>query len=90
MTMGNGPNDAGHVVWALGECLSFFFHSFLLILMHVFLHIQLLIYILRDMVTGRSLRRWEMAQTRTDMSFGPLVRVSNHFKTFYPDFDRFF
>ena len=25
MTMGNGPNDAGHVVWALGECISFFF-----------------------------------------------------------------
>ena len=34
-TMGNGPNDAGHVVWALGECI-FFFHSFLLILMHVY------------------------------------------------------
>ena len=24
MTLGNGPNDARHVVWALGECISFF------------------------------------------------------------------
>ena len=56
-----------------------FFHLFLLILMHVFLHIQLLIYILHNMVTGRGLRQWEMAQTTTDMLFGPLVCISNHF-----------
>ena len=33
-TTGNGPNDAGHVVWALGECFPFF-PSYLLILMHI-------------------------------------------------------
>ena len=27
-TMGNRPNNAGHVVWALGECISFFFIRF--------------------------------------------------------------
>ena len=47
MTMGNGPNDAGHVIWALGECISFF--SFIFIDTNAYLlHIQLLIYILRD------------------------------------------
>ena len=35
------------------------------------LHIQLLIYMLRGMETGGRLRRWEMAQTMPDTSFGP-------------------
>ena len=47
-TIGNGPNDAGHVVWALGECFPFF--SFVFIDTNAYLLlIQLLFYILRDM-----------------------------------------
>ena len=73
-TMGNSPNDAGHVIWALGECISFF--PFIFIDSNAcFLHIQLLIYILRDILTGGRLWRWEIAQMTTDMLFGPLVHV---------------
>ena len=59
-----------YVVWALGECI-YFFHSFLLILMCVLLHIQLIINMLHDIETGGRLWRWEMAQMIPDTSFGP-------------------
>ena len=50
-TMGNGPNDTRHVVWALvGVFLLFSLHISMLI--YVLLHIQILINILCDMETG--------------------------------------
>ena len=81
-TMGNGPNDAGHVVWALGECI-FFFPFVFIDTDACLLHVQLLIYTLRDMEKHGRLRRWEMAQTTPDTSFGPLVSVSFFFTRFY-------
>ena len=52
-----------------GEC---FFFSFIFTDTNAcLLHIQLLIYMLRGMETGGRLRRWEMAQTMPDTSFGP-------------------
>ena len=53
-----------------GVC--FFFFSFIFTDTNAcLLHIQLLIYMLRGMETGGRLRRWEMAQTMPDTSFGP-------------------
>ena len=53
-----------------GECIFFF--SFIFNDTNgCLLHIQLLIYMLRGMETGGRLRRWEMAQTMPDTSFGP-------------------
>jgi uncharacterized membrane protein len=61
-----GPNDAGRVVWALGEFSTFFF--VFLILINVYIGSNL-----RDTryrVKRRAVRR-ERAQTTPDASFGP-------------------
>ena len=50
MMTGNGPNDAGHIVWALGECI--FFPFVFIDTDACLLHIQLLIYTLCDMEKG--------------------------------------
>ena len=52
-----------------GECIFF---SFIFTDTNAcLLHINLLIYMLRSMETGGRLRRWQMAKTMPDTSFGP-------------------
>ena len=56
----------------LGPMVSVFFFSFVFIDTNdCLLHIQLQIYMLRNMETGGRLKRQEMAQTTLDTSFGP-------------------